>query len=320
MSKVHTIGIIGARGYTGSVLLELIAKHDGLRLAFAGSREFAGVPVHEVAPGTKETLCFEAIDATTIATHKADLVVLALPDGAGEPFVEAFNRHAPDTILIDLSADYRFNTGWAYGLPELARLQGRGDHLKTAKRIANPGCYATAMQLGLAPLKKYIDGVPSIFGVSGYSGAGTKPSPNNDLTRLESNLVAYKLIGHNHEREATRHLGFSVRFTPHVHPAFSGIVTTVHVPLSVNFDAPSLKKLFENAYDEEPLISIMGEPPTLKQGTDINGVLIGGFEIGEDGRYAVIVIAEDNLRKGAGVQAMQNINLALGFEELTSII
>ena len=147
MSEPYLVGVIGARGHTGRELLRLIDGHPELMLAYASSREFAGQKVAAVAPEIHDDVEFEALTPEQAAPRRADVVILALPDGAAAPFVSAFEEEAAHRILIDLSADYRFDSDWAYGLPELHRGKITG-----AKRIANPGCYATAMQLALAPL------------------------------------------------------------------------------------------------------------------------------------------------------------------------
>jgi N-acetyl-gamma-glutamyl-phosphate reductase len=314
MTEPYLIGLVGARGHTGRELIRLITGHPDLMLAFAVSREYAGRKVAEIAPEDKDECIFEALDADEVARRRADAVILALPDGAGAAFVDALDKSAPDRIIVDLSADRRFDDAWAYGLPELHR-----DKIKGATRIANPGCYATAMQLAVAPLVPLLGGDPAVFGVSGYSGAGTTPSPRNDPDRLKDNLMPYKLVGHNHEREATRHLEALVRFFPHVHPTFRGLLVTAHVPLAAPLDKAGLKKRFHEYYDAEPLIVLQDEPPELRDGAGRAGVLIGGFDVGVDGRSAVVVAAEDNLLKGAAVQAMQNLNIALGLNELTGI-
>ena len=314
MSEPFLVGLVGARGHTGRELIRLIAGHPELMLAYAVSREWAGKPVAEIAPEDQDECIFEALTPDEAARRRADVVILALPDGAGAPFVEAIERDAPHRIIVDLSADHRFDDNWAYGLPELNRRK-----IKGAARIANPGCYATAMQLALAPLAGLLDGVPAVFGVSGYSGAGTNPSPRNDQQRLKDNLMPYSLAGHKHEREATRHLSFPVRFMPHVHPAFRGLIVTVNAPLKEAMDAGALKQLFEKKYAGEPLISLRNDPPELRDGSSINGVVVGGFAVSEDGKHAAVVAAEDNLLKGAAVQAIQNVNLTLGLEEMTGV-
>jgi N-acetyl-gamma-glutamyl-phosphate reductase len=299
-------GIVGARGFTGAEIIRLLAAHPNIDVTFAGSRELAGQPV----PGLD--LEFESVGPETIGARTVDIVFLALPDGASDPYLEGIDAGA---AVIDISADHRFDDAWVYGLPELFR-----EKISGAKRIANPGCYATAAQLALAPLIDHAGGVPAVFGVSGYSGAGSTPSPRNDPERLADNLIPYRLFGHNHEREATRYLGRPVRFMPHVHPAFSGLIVTAHVPLARSMDLDALVDLFTVAYDAEPLIRIQPEPPELKDGTGIIGVVIGGLAVSDDGMNAVVVVAEDNLLKGAAVQAIQNANLAVGIDELTGIL
>ena len=317
MTEPYLIGVIGARGHVGRELLRLIGEHPALMLAYAGSREFAGRKVVEMAPEIHDDIEFEALDPAAAAPRRADAVLLALPDGAGAPFVDAFESAAPYRRLIDLSADYRFNDNWAYGLPERNRA-----NLLRAKRIANPGCYATAMQLALAPMLDHLASPPSVFGVSGFSGAGTAPSPRNNQSRLADNLMPYALVDHKHEREATRHLGTRVRFSPHVHPAFRGLAVTAHMPLREAVDAEALKTIYQNAYGEEPLITLQDEPPELKDGAGKDGVSIGGFAVSSDegAPHAVVVAAEDNLLKGAAVQAIQNLNLSLGLPEWQGIL
>ena len=314
MSEPFLIGLVGARGHTGRELIRLIAGHPELMLAYAVSREFAGRRVATVAPEDKDECIFEALTPEEIARRRADVVIIAAPDGAATPYVDAINADGANRTIIDLSADYRFDDSWAYGLPELNRAKIRG-----AKRIANPGCYATAMQLALAPLIEKAKGVPAVFGVSGYSGAGSTPGPRNDVERLKDNLMPYALAGHKHEREATRHLGAPVRFMPHVHPAFRGLLVTAHAPLKEKMDKAALKALFTERYANEPLIVIQDDAPELKDGANRNGVVIGGFTVGEDGMSAAVVAAEDNLLKGAATQAVQNVNLALGLDELAGI-
>ncbi|MEL7486891.1 MAG: N-acetyl-gamma-glutamyl-phosphate reductase [Pseudomonadota bacterium] len=322
MSEPYLVGVIGARGHVGRELLRLIGDHPELMLAYAGSREFAGRRVAEIAPEIHDDIEFEALDAAAAAERRADAVILALPDGAAAGYVEAIEQAASHRRIIDLSADYRFDDEWTYGLPERNRAA-----LLRARRIANPGCYATAMQLAVAPMLDMLSGPPSVFGVSGYSGAGTTPSPRNDETRLADNLMPYALTGHKHEREATRHLGAPVRFSPHVHPAFRGLTVTAHLPLAKAMDAADLRAIFDRAYGEEPLIAVQGAPPELKDGAGRDGVLIGGFSVSDGAAstngaapHAVVVAAEDNLLKGAAVQAVQNLNLSLGLAETTGLL
>lgn len=300
------VGVVGARGHTGAELLSIISRHPHLELKYAGSRELAGEPV----PGS-EGLRFENLGPDRLAELNLDAVFLALPDGVGGPFTDALSD---ETVIVDISADHRFDD-WVYGLPELNR-----DKIAGARRIANPGCYATALQLAIAPFASNVGGIPTVFGVSGYSGAGTTPSPRNDPDNLRDNLIPYRLTGHNHEREGTRHLGTTIRFMPHVHPAFRGILVTCHVPLRDPTTVSEAQDVLESAYSGEPFVDVQKDIPTLRDGTERLGVLIGGTTVSEDGLGLTVVAAEDNLLKGAAVQAVQNLNLALGLDETEGII
>jgi N-acetyl-gamma-glutamyl-phosphate reductase len=306
MSDRVSVGVVGARGHTGSELLTLLDRHPELDVVFAGSRELAGHPVPEI-----DGLTFESLDPAQLSDRGLDAVFLALPDGAGAPFVGALG----DIVIVDISSDHRFSDSWIYGLPELNR-----EKISGARQIANPGCYATAMQLSLAPFIDDLAGVPAVFGVSGYSGAGTAPGPRNNPERLADNLIPYKLVGHTHEREAARHLGHEVRFMPHVHPAFRGLITTAHIPLQNPTTSAEARARLEHHYSGDRLVDVQTEAPELKDGTGRLGVLIGGVDVSEDGRNLVVVAAEDNLLKGAAVQALQNLNLALGFDEYAAIL
>lgn len=299
--------MVGARGFTGAELLQLLERHPNVDVAHAGSRELAGEPVPQI-----EGLVFESLDPSGLAAEDLDAVFLALPDGLSEPYVEAL---ATDCAIVDISSDHRWDPEWFYGLPELFR-----NKIEGSRRVANPGCYATVTQLSVAPFVEILSGTPAIFGVSGYSGAGTTPGPRNDPERLADNLMPYKLVGHNHEREASRHLGREVRFMPHVHPAFRGLITTSHIPVSTALSADEARSRIEEMYEGEPLIEIQTEAPDLSDGTGRLGVLIGGIDSSQDGHNVVVVAAEDNLLKGAAVQAVQNLNLALGIAELSGIL
>ena len=302
------IGLVGARGHTGRELLRLIGGRTDMELVFASSREFAGRPVAGMAPEIVNGLDFEALSPADIAARNVDAVILALPNGAAAPFVAAIRD---DTVIVDLSADYRFDENWVYGLPEI---HGRAP-IRGARRIANPGCYATAGQLALAPLRGRLAGAAHVFGVSGYSGAGTTPSRKNDPEALADNLMPYALNGHIHEGEMARHLGVEVCFTPHVAAFFRGIVATTHVRLADTVDRDTLIGLFREAYAGEPLISVVDTIPEVRDGANQPGAAVGGFALDRTGRRAVIVSALDNLLKGAATQAMQNLTLALGLPE-----
>jgi N-acetyl-gamma-glutamyl-phosphate reductase / acetylglutamate kinase len=216
------VALIGARGYTGQALIDLLNRHPQMDLRHVSSRELAGKKLQGY---TKRDITYENLspeDVRRLADSGAvDCWVMALPNGVCAPFVEAIDASGKDQLIIDLSADYRFDESWTYGLPELVDRSV----IAQAKRIANPGCYATAAQVGIAPLLEFIaDGQqPNVFGVSGYSGAGTKPSPKNDVEFLKNNIIPYSLVDHIHEREVSRQLGRDVSFMPHVAMWFQGI-------------------------------------------------------------------------------------------------
>ncbi|MEM9058708.1 MAG: N-acetyl-gamma-glutamyl-phosphate reductase, partial [Pseudomonadota bacterium] len=248
------------------------------------------------------------------AARRTDAWVLALPNGKAQAWVDALGAAQPDAVLLDLSADYRFDAAWYYGLPELTR-----DHYAGERRIANPGCYATAMQLALAPLVPLLGAPPVVFGVSGYSGAGTTPSPRNDPEALRDNLMPYAPIGHLHEREVSAQLDYPVRFMPHVAAFFRGIALTVDTTLREAATLDEINARFRDAYRDAPLVTVTAEAPQVKAAVGRCGAALGGFALSEDGTRLVLSATLDNLLKGAAAQALQNLNLACGFDELEGI-
>ena len=316
-SAKKTIGIVGARGHTGAELIKLIAAHPGLELVFVSSRELDGRRVAEHNAAYHGDLRYEALDADAVAAKRADVVVLALPNAKASPYVAAIDAakdHGYDPVIVDISADYRFDGAWYYGLPELTRDAYRGQ-----RRVSNPGCYATAMQLAIAPLKDLLAGPPACFGVSGYSGAGTTPSDKNDSVKLQDNLMPYSLVNHTHEREVTRHLGVPVEFMPHVAPHFRGITMTVNLWLTQPMTLDAIKARYKEKYENEPLVDVIDDAPWVSHIANRHDVQIGGFTLAPGGKRVVVVATIDNLLKGAATQAMQNLNLALGYSELESI-
>ncbi|MEN4903206.1 N-acetyl-gamma-glutamyl-phosphate reductase [Luteimonas sp. TWI1416] len=314
MRDKKTIGIVGARGHTGSELIRLVAAHPGLDLLFVSSRELDGQRVADHNDAWQGALRFETLDADAVAAKGADAVILALPNGKAAPFVAALDASRPETVIVDLSADYRFDPAWYYGLPELTR-----DTYNGQRRISNPGCYATAMQLAIAPLLDQLAGPPQCFGVSGYSGAGTTPSDKNNVALLADNLMPYALTGHVHEREVSARLGVPVEFMPHVAPHFRGITMTVNLWLRAPLSRDAVKARFETRYADEPLIEVVDEAPWVSRIAGHHGAQVGGFTMAQGNGRVVVVATLDNLLKGAATQAMQNLNRALGFAELTSI-
>lgn len=289
------VGIIGARGYVGRELTALVRSHEHLELALETSRSEGAAP-------------------QAVAAAKLDAYFLALPNGVTAVYADTIAQARPDAVLIDLSADHRFDETWTYGQPERRR-----DALRGATRIANPGCYATAAQLALLPLVPLLDGPASVFGVSGYSGAGTTPSPKNDPEVLRDNLLPYALVDHVHEREIAHQLGCKVFFSPHVAPFFRGITVTVSVALSEPCSHAALWQRYEHTFTEERLVRLSTEPPLVRDIQARHHVAIGGLSVSKDGGHAVIVATIDNLLGGAATQALRNLNLAFGLDELTGI-
>ncbi len=314
MAARKTIGLVGARGHTGAELIRLIAGHPQLELGFVSSRELAGQRVSEHIEGFVGDLRYQNLAHEAVGARGMDAVILALPNGKSEEIVAALQSNAPDTVIVDLSADHRFSEEWYYGLPELSRGSYAGQKL-----ISNPGCYATAMQLAIAPVLDRLAGPPQCFGVSGYSGAGTTPSDKNDVDKLRDNLMPYALADHMHEREVSRHLGVPVEFMPHVAPHFRGISVTVNLWLDQPAQLEEIRAHYRSRYAGEPLIRILDEAPWVSRIAGRHGVEIGGFTLAPGGKRLVVVATLDNLLKGAATQAMQNLNLAFGFAELTSI-
>lgn len=315
-SATASLALVGARGHVGAELIRLVAQHPALSLALATSRSMAGRPVAEVVDGAPEGLLFGDSSPEDVASSGADVYVLAMPDGAAGPFAEAIERtRGEDAVVLDLGSEFRFDDAWTYGIPELHEQRLRG-----ARRIANPGCYATAMQLLLHPILDLIEDEPVCFGVSGYSGAGTTPSPRNDPENLRDGVLPYALVNHKHEREVSRHLGRPVRFLPHVAPFFRGICMTASCRLREPATAGAIEDRFEYAYRGCAMVDVRrGETPLVREIAGRPGAAVGGVEVHPDGRAMAAVCVLDNLLKGAASQAVQNINLALGFEVNTGL-
>lgn len=314
MSDRISLGLVGARGYVGAELIKLVAAHPRFELAFVSSRERDGQRLADHEPAYAGDLRYSNLDPEAVAGQGVHALVLALPNGMAAKFVAALDAAGADPVVVDLSADYRFDDGWYYGLPELNREVADG-----ARRISNPGCYATAMQLALAPLRDALAGPAQCFGVSGYSGAGTSPSDKNDPDKLRDNLMPYALVDHVHEREVTRQLGHVVEFMPHVAPHFRGITLTANMHLERVFDRDEVLARFRTAYADEPLVEVVDAAPWVSHIAGRHGAEVGGFTLSADGRRLVVVSTLDNLLKGAATQALQNLNRAFGLPETMGI-
>ncbi|ODQ82126.1 hypothetical protein BABINDRAFT_160307 [Babjeviella inositovora NRRL Y-12698] len=317
-TNISRVALIGARGYTGQNLIHMIDTHPYMELSHVSSRELKGTKLegYSKAEITYDNLQVEDIKKLE-AENAVDIWVMALPNGVCKPFVEAIESVAGKSKIIDLSADYRFDTtgDWVYGLPEL---NDRAT-IASATKISNPGCYATGAQVAIAPLKEFISDRPTIFGVSGYSGAGTKPSPKNDTALLANNLIPYALTDHIHEREISSQLGQEVAFTPHVAQWFQGISHTISIPLNKKLTSREIRNIYQDRYEGEQLITVTGEAPLVKDISGKHGIVIGGFGVNSKQDRVVVIATIDNLLKGASTQCLQNMNLMLGYDEYAGI-
>lgn len=318
-----SVALIGARGYVGTELMALIAGHPGLRLSLVSSRELAGQPVPAALGGPVDgdggglhycQLEPEGV-AARVASDRPDVWILALPNGLSAPWVAAIDAVSPEAVIVDLSTDHRAASldpasGWVYGLPERNRpaLQG-------ARRVANPGCYATGVQLGLGPILDLLVAAPHAFGVSGYSGAGTTPSPRNDPEALRDNLMPYALTGHAHEAEVRGQLGRTVHFMPHVAPFFRGLALTLSFEVAPGVTRDDLVARYVARYADEPLVRYGEALPLVRDAAGDHGVRLGGLAFEPATGHGAIAVTLDNLLKGAATQALQNVNLALGLPE-----
>ena len=301
-NQASRVAVIGARGYTGKALIEMLNGHPNMDLKHVSSRELAGQKLkgYDKREITYENLTTEEVRQME-ENGEIDCWVMALPNGVCKPFVDAIDQVSKKSVIVDLSADYRFDSAWTYGLPELVDRSA----IAQSTRISNPGCYATAAQLGLSPLVPFLGGQPTVFGVSGYSGAGTKPSPKNDVRNLTDNILPYSLTDHIHEREISSQLGAEVAFIPHVAVWFQGIHHSINIPLKQEMTSRDIRNIYQDRYAGEKLLKVVGEAPVVKNISGKHGVEVGGFAVHSSGKRAVVCATIDNLLKGAATQCLR---------------
>jgi N-acetyl-gamma-glutamyl-phosphate reductase len=336
------VAVLGASGYTGGELLRLLCLHPRIKLAAVTSGQSAGHPIEALFPNLKGrlSLTLEPLDPNQLA-DKADLFFLALPHTTAMPvaarLIEKKKR------VIDLSADFRLKDPktyerWyktahlhpgllgkaCYGLPELHRKA-----IKSARIVANPGCYPTGALLGLLPLfqKQGVDsGQIIIDAKSGISGAGRSPSQATHFPEAHEAVSAYSIGRHRHLPEIEQELSLlakkkvAVIFTPHLVPINRGILSTIYVKLTKKIETDAAVKLFQDFYEGDLFVRVLpsGELPNTRNVQGSNDVHIGLVVDGHANRSSAILIvvtAIDNLVKGAAGQAIQNMNLMMGFEE-----
>lgn len=312
---IFRVGLIGARGHVGGELIRLLAGHPQIEIAFVSSRERVGQAVADFDPQAPTGLRYVNYGPEQAVDAGADAVILALPNGHAAQWAQAFDAAGNPSLLIDLSADFRFDPAWYYGLPELTRSGYAGQ-----RRISNPGCYATAMQLAIAPMRDVLAGPVNCFGVSGYSGAGTTPSDKNNVAKLKDNLMPYALVGHLHEREVSTRMATSVQFMPHVASHFRGLSITANLTLNQRFSADQVIARYVQRFGNEPCMHVGTDIPQISAVAGTVSAHIGGFTLADEGRRLVVVSVLDNLLKGAASQALQNINLGLGLPETMGVL
>ncbi|MFK7893298.1 MAG: N-acetyl-gamma-glutamyl-phosphate reductase [Granulosicoccus sp.] len=333
------IGIIGGSGYTGVELLRLLSVRDDIELAFISSRANAGTAVSAHFPGLRGLVDLTFSDPAELKVKDCDLVFFATPNGTAMQQAPALLEEG--VKVIDLSADFRLtdvavwekwygmkheNPEWieraVYGLPELNR-----EHIRNAQLVANPGCYPTAVQLGFLPLLEagIVDTTALIADAkSGVSGAGRGASVPNLLAEASDSFKAYGVAGHRHLPEIEQGLSqmtsadVNLTFTPHLLPIIRGIHATLYAPM---LKAADLQTLFESRYQDEPFVDVLpaGSHPETRSVRGCNVCRIAVHQ--PQGRKTAVVLAvEDNLVKGAAGQAVQNMNLMLGMNEVKGLL
>lgn len=307
--KKHKIGIIGGGGYTAGELLRILVNHPGVEIAFVQSQSQAGKPIH----ATHTDLIGETELVFVAEPEAADVLFLCMGHGRSRSWVEE-NQPSADTLIVDLSTDYRMDDAWVYGLPEINRARTQG-----AKRVANPGCFATAIQLGLLPLVKagLANGEVHINGMTGSTGAGQKPLPTTHFSWRNANVSIYKAFTHQHLNEIGRNVLLlgrpdtkGLNFLPLRGPFARGIFVSTYVQTEAT--ETELKQLFSDFYASAAFTHATEVNPNLKQVVNTNKGLV--FVEKHDDK-ALVISMIDNLLKGASGQAVQNMNLALGLPE-----
>jgi N-acetyl-gamma-glutamyl-phosphate reductase len=332
-AKAVPVAVAGATGYTGQELLRLLSRHSGVTIAAATSSGAASASGPRKLPALAHIFTGEItpLDPQSLAS-RAELVFLALPDKAAAELAPMLV--SAGVKVIDLSGAFRLRDqalrsrwypethalpdGLAYGLTELERPSVAG-----ARMVANPGCYPTATLLALRPLVSAGLIAPGsdivVDAKSGVSGAGKTPSERTHFSEVHGSVSAYGVFGHRHGAEIEQGAGREVNFVPHLMPLDRGILSTIYVRVAPGTTDESIAGVFERTYGGEPFIRIVGSSlPEIKHVAHTNFCDIG-WRVDGSGR-AVLVSVIDNLLKGASGQAVQNMNVMLGFPETTGLL
>lgn len=307
-------GIIGAAGYTGGELIRLLLNHEKVELSFVQSRSHAGKPVYAV----HHDLIGETEHVFSPTHGFCDVLFLCLPHGESKKWLSE-NKIVASTRIIDLGNDFRVeNTlnefNFVYGLNEVNEKL-----IQEAKYVANPGCFATAIQLSLFPLVKagLIEDV-FVTGITGSTGAGASLNENTHFSYRNNNVSAYKTLTHQHLDEINA--SFKKYCTPNIHFVpwrgnfTRGIFTSSTVVIEKNLN--EITNLYKTFYNQKPFVIVSDDAIALKQVINSNKCLLH-FE--KNKNVVVIHCAIDNLLKGAAGQAVQNMNSMFGIEEQTGL-
>jgi len=333
------VAVVGSAGYVGGELLRIVLQHPSVTECTAVSRSQAGKPISEVHPGLALISDARFSGATGAEAAKgADVVFLALEHGQSSELMGEVIDAGPG-LIVDLAADFRIQDGRlnerCYGAHKAPALVHRfryaladvlGTQLRGATALAAPGCFATAAQLALFPLAGLaLAAPPSIFAVTGSSGAGVHPKPTTHHPARAHNLFAYSVMGHRHEGEIleqwrswTGDAAASARLMAHSGPFVRGIYTTLHATLAAPVGRDVMAQRYAGAFAGRPFVRLTEAPPELTHAVGTNLALIHATA-SEDGREVQVMVAVDNLIKGAGGQAVQAMNLALGLEETAGL-
>ncbi len=309
---MKTAGIIGANGYTGSELIRILAFHPNVSLSFLYSRSNPGIKISDLYLDL-ETVCDMVL---TDQPQDTDIVFLCLPHKESRNWL-AQNPVKEETLVIDLGNDFRLDGNFGdrnfiYGLPEINK-----KHLSGAKSIANPGCFATAIQLALLPLadKGLLNDVYTT-GITGSTGAGQSLQATTHFTWRNDNISAYKTLTHQHVDEILQQLvalnsdEVSLNFVPWRGDFARGIFTSSTIKTEAALS--DIEQWFRDFYADAPFVTVSEKAIDLKQVVNTNRCVI---QIERCGNVTVIHSAVDNLLKGASGQAVQNMNIAMGWEE-----
>lgn len=311
-SKIR-VGIAGAAGYTGGELIRILLNHPKAEISFALSKSQAGSAVYDVH---RDLVGETELHFTNELSNDIDVLFLCMGHGESGKFLKE-NDVASSVKIIDLSNDFRLkgqSEGFVYGLPELNL-----EAITKANKIANPGCFATAIQLALLPLakEKQLKKSIHITGVTGSTGAGQGLSRTSHFSWRSGNLSAYKAFEHQHEGEIKQSLtqlqkdfNAPFHFVPVRGDFPRGIMVTIHLESGLN--EAEATALYKNYYKDHPFVHISKDNPDLKQVVNTNKSLIF---IEKHGDQLHIVSLIDNLLKGASGQAVQNMNLMFGLEQ-----